>query len=99
MDGAARPAVLRGPVLAAGLGSAAALAVLLAPAATAAPPPGGECAPGWRVATVVLNPDGLGFFERLTRNDHAVVCVRNWTGPDPDPDIGFLVIDNVVRLR
>ena len=99
MDGAPRPAVLRGPVLAAGLGSAAALAVLLAPAATAAPPPGGECPPGWRVATVVVNPDDPGFFERVDRNDDGVVCVRDWTGPDPDPDIGFLVIDNVVRPR
>ena len=92
-----RGSILHGSVLAVGLGAAVALGLLLAPAAMAAPPPGGSCPPGWKTTTVVVNPDDPGFFARIDRNRDGVVCAKDWTGPDPDPDIGFLVIDNVVR--
>jgi len=38
-----------------------------------------------------------GFFEQVDKNRDGVVCLKDWTGPDPDPLIGFLVIDNTGR--
>jgi hypothetical protein len=33
----------------------------------------------------------------VDKNRDGVVCLKDWTGPDPDPLIGFLVIDNTGR--
>jgi hypothetical protein len=30
-------------------------------------------------------------------NGDGVVCIKDWTGPDPDPLTGFVVIDNTGR--
>ena len=35
--------------------------------------------------------------EETGKNGDGIVCLKDWTGPDPDPDIGFLVIDNTGR--
>ncbi|WP_298805947.1 hypothetical protein [uncultured Pseudokineococcus sp.] len=84
----------RTPLLAAA--SATALVALTAtgPAALAAPPPGGRCFGPWFESTQITNPQNPGFFARIDKNGDGVICLKDWTGPDPDPDIGFLAIDN-----
>lgn len=78
-------------------GTLTAVAVLLAVPAAAAPPPGGECLGPWRESTTLVNPEDPGFFDAVDRNGDGVLCVKDWTGPDPDPDVGFLAIDNTGR--
>ena len=65
--------------------------------ASADPPPGGVCLGEFLPATFVYNPDNPSFFEQVDKNRDGVVCLKDWTGPDPDPLIGFLVIDNTGR--
>ena len=89
-----------GPILRAG-----ALATLAATvwtsvgtaAATADPPPAGACLGQFQPTTFVSNPENPNFFEQTDKNGDGVVCLKDWTGPDPDPLIGFLVIDNTGR--
>ena len=46
---------------------------------------------------LVSNPDDPGISEETDKNGDGIVCLKDWTGPDPDPDIGFLVIDSTGR--
>ena len=82
------PAVIAGTV---------ATTALLVPQASAQPPAGGECFGPWTENTTLVNPDDPGFFDAVDKNGDGVICVKDWTGPDPDPDIGFLAIDNTGR--
>ena len=65
--------------------------------ASAEPPPGGVCLGEFRPSTFVHNPDNPSFFEQTDKNGDVIVCLKDWTGPDPDPLTGFVVIDNVGR--
>ncbi|HYN30276.1 MAG TPA: hypothetical protein VES95_10470 [Dermatophilaceae bacterium] len=78
------------------LGAAAGL-IAVAGAAGATPPPGGVCPGQFVPSTSVTNPADPGFFATIDKNGDGVVCVKDWTGPDPDPEVGFLVIDNVAQ--
>jgi hypothetical protein len=80
-----------------GVGAAAVL--LIASPAQAIPPAGGSCQAPWVENTTLTNPQDPGFFARIDKNGDGVICIKDWTGPDPDPDIGFLAIDNVVRPK
>jgi hypothetical protein len=71
-------------------------AVMVCPAA-ATPPAGGECFGPWQENTTLVNPEDPNFFDTVDKNEDGVLCVKDWTGPDPDPDIGFLAIDNTGR--
>jgi|tagenome__1003787_1003787.scaffolds.fasta_scaffold20883844_2 hypothetical protein len=73
-------------------------ALFVAPAA-AVPPAGGTCQGQWQENTTLVNPSDPNFFNTIDKNGDGVICVKDWTGPDPDPDIGFLAIDNVARPR
>ena len=68
-----------------------------ASAAVADPPPAGACLGQFLPTTFVSNPENPNFFEQTDKNGDGVVCLKDWTGPDPDPLIGFLVIDNTGR--
>ena len=74
-------------------------ALLTASPAQATPPAGGTCQAPWQENTTLVNPDDPGFFARIDKNGDGVICIKDWRGPEPDPDIGFLAIDNVVRHR
>ena len=74
------------------------LVVALSPA-NAVPPAGGTCAGQWVENTTLVNPEDPTFFDTIDKNNDGVICIKDWTGPDPDPEIGFLAIDNVVRHR
>lgn len=65
--------------------------------AAADPPPEGTCLGQFQPTTFVSNPDNPNFFEQTDKNGDGVVCLKDWTGPDPDPLVGFLVIDNTGR--
>ncbi|WP_299035331.1 hypothetical protein [uncultured Pseudokineococcus sp.] len=78
-------------------GGLAVAALLLAPAAVAAPPPGGRCLGPWFESTALTNPQDPGFFARVDKNGDGTICLKDWTGPDPDPEVGFLAIDNTGR--
>ena len=43
------------------------------------------------------NPDDPDFSEETDKNGDGIVCLEDWTGPDPDPHIGFLVVDSTGR--
>lgn len=58
-------------------------------------PAGGQCLGQWVENTTLVNPDNPGFFDSIDKNQDGIICIKDWTGPDPDPDIGFLAIDNV----
>ena len=77
---------------------AACTVVLVAPA-TATPPAGGACHAPWQENSTLVNPDDPEFFETIDKNQDGIICIKDWTGPDPDPDIGFLAIDNVGNHR
>jgi hypothetical protein len=81
------------------LAASAAVTALAGTQASAAPPSGGTCQAPWEENTTLVNPDDPGFFSTIDRNGDGVICIKDWTGPDPDPDIGFLAIDNMVRHR
>lgn len=66
-------------------------------AAWATPPAHGQCLGQWVENTTLVNPDNPGFFDSIDKNADGVICIKDWTGPDPDPDIGFLAIDNVAQ--
>ena len=51
--------------------------------ASADPPPGGVCLGEFLPATFVYNPDNPSFFEQVDKNRDGVVCLKDWTGPDP----------------
>ena len=88
------------PILRAGALATLAVAVWMSvgvPAAAADPPPAGACFGQFQPTTFVSNPDNPSFFEQIDKNGDGVVCLKDWTGPDPDPLIGFLVIDNTGR--
>lgn len=77
--------------------STAAAAIVLAAPASATPPVGGRCLGQWVENTTLVNPQDPGFFDTIDKNGDGVICIKDWTGPDPDPSIGFLAIDNVGR--
>jgi hypothetical protein len=83
-------------VAAASAGVIALAALLIAPAA-AVPPASGECSGPWAENTSLVNPEDPGFFDAVDKNGDGVICIKDWTGPDPDPEIGFLAIDNTGR--
>jgi hypothetical protein len=85
---------VKGVMLAASM--LATTAVMISPAA-AAPPAGGECLGPWQENTTLVNPADPDFFDTVDKNDDGILCVKDWTGPDPDPDVGFLAIDNTGR--
>lgn len=64
-------------------------------AASATPPAGGKCLGPWVENTTLVNPDKPGFFDSIDKNGDGVICIKDWTGPNPDPNVGFLAIDNV----
>jgi hypothetical protein len=80
------------------VGVCAASVVMVAPA-SATPPAGGECLGPWKENTTLVNPQDPGFFDTVDKNGDGVICIKDWTGPDPDPDIGFLAIDNTGRHK
>jgi hypothetical protein len=80
-------------------GALTASILLVASPAQATPPAGGTCQAPWLENTTLVNPQDPGFFAKIDKNGDGVICIKDWTGPDPDPDIGFLAIDNVVRHR
>ena len=63
-------------------------------AAWAAPPAGGQCLGPWVENTTLVNPDDPGFFDTIDKNGDGVICIKDWTGPDPDQSVGFLAVDN-----
>lgn len=65
--------------------------------ASAAPPAGGQCFGPWVENTTLVNPDDPGFFDTIDKNGDGIICIKDWTGPNPDPDVGFLAIDNTGR--
>lgn len=65
--------------------------------ASAVPPSGGDCFGPWIENTTLVNPDNPGFFDTIDKNNDGVICIKDWTGPDPDPGVGFLAIDNTGR--
>ncbi|WP_432570907.1 hypothetical protein [Kineococcus sp. SYSU DK005] len=77
--------------------AAAALGVTGAGTAAAVPVPPGACHAPWFASTQLTNPQDPGFFARIDRNGDGVICIKDWRGPDPDPAIGFLAIDNNLR--
>lgn len=74
------------------------LAGVVSPASVSAvPPAGGQCLGPWVENTTLVNPDDPGFFDAIDKNGDGTICIKDWTGPDPDPDVGFLAIDNTGR--
>ena len=73
-------------------------ALSVSPAA-AVPPSPGTCQGQWEENMTLVNPDDPEFFDRIDVNDDGIICIKDWVGPDPDPEIGFLAIDNVARHR
>lgn len=80
-------------------GALAAPLLFIASPAQATPPAGGRCQAPWRESTTLTNPQDPGFFARIDKNGDGVICIKDWRGPDPDPAIGFLAIDNVVQHK
>lgn len=78
------------------VGGLLAAALTLTPAAAIPSSPGG-CQRPWTASADLVNPEDPGFFDSVDRNGDGVICIKDWTGPDPDPGVGFLAIDNVVR--
>lgn len=89
---------MRRPMRAAAASAAAiTLAGLAIAPAAAVPPAGGQCLGPWAENTSLVNPEDPGFFNAVDKNGDGVICIKDWTGPDPNPDIGFLAIDNTGR--
>ncbi|WP_432494645.1 hypothetical protein [Kineococcus gypseus] len=82
---------------AAGAAVVVALGAAGAGTAAATPVPLGACHAPWFASTQLSNPQDPGFFARIDRNGDGVICIKDWRGPDPDPAIGFLAIDNNLR--
>lgn len=80
-------------------GTSAVLTLTGTGTAVAAPPPGGTCGGQWQENTTLVNPQDPDFFATIDKNADGVICIKDFTGPDPDPDIGFLARDNVARHR
>ncbi len=80
-------------------GASVTTVIVLAVPAAATPPAGGACLGPWTENTTLVNPQDPGFFDAVDKNGDGVICVKDWTGPDPDPEIGFLAIDNTGRHR
>lgn len=89
--------LLRAPRVLCGAAIALGLSAVGTVAASAVPPAGGECFGPWVENTTLVNPDNPGFFDTIDKNGDGVICIKDWTGPDPDPDVGFLAIDNTGR--
>ena len=78
-------------------GVAGAAVLLAVGPAQAVPPAGGTCQGQFVLNTTLVNPDDPGFFTTIDRNGDGVICIKDYTGPDPDPLVGFLAIDNMAQ--
>jgi hypothetical protein len=79
--------------------SVVAASALVIPSAAAVPPSPGTCQGQWEEYTSAVNPENPDFFDQIDVNDDGIICMKDWVGPDPDPEIGFIANDNVARHR